>query len=175
MLLLRDMKESDIEDYVRWFTVETEWGNWDAPWEPFDTDEETERRNWTEYYDSIKDLTKDTVRRKYEIESEGKHIGWISSYTDLEYLENNDKIPAIGIDIPERGYRNHGCGAEAFRLYIDYLKEYGYHSFYTQTWSGNAAMMRVAEKLGFKETARWKDCREVDGRQYDAITYRLDL
>jgi len=33
MLILRDMKESDIEDYVRWFTTETEWGNWDSPWE----------------------------------------------------------------------------------------------------------------------------------------------
>ena len=30
---LRDMLESDIEDYVRWFTVEREWENWDAPWE----------------------------------------------------------------------------------------------------------------------------------------------
>lgn len=31
MLILRDMREEDIEDYVRWFTTETEWGNWDSP------------------------------------------------------------------------------------------------------------------------------------------------
>ena len=31
-IVLRDMIESDIEDYVRWFTVEREWENWDAPW-----------------------------------------------------------------------------------------------------------------------------------------------
>lgn len=30
-IILRDMIESDIEDYVRWFTVEREWENWDAP------------------------------------------------------------------------------------------------------------------------------------------------
>ena len=24
-IILRDMVESDIEDYVRWFTTETEW------------------------------------------------------------------------------------------------------------------------------------------------------
>ena len=40
-IVLRDMIESDIEDYVRWFTVEREWENWDAPWEKEDTDEES--------------------------------------------------------------------------------------------------------------------------------------
>ena len=39
-IVLRDMIESDIEDYVRWFTVEREWENWDAPWEKEDTDAE---------------------------------------------------------------------------------------------------------------------------------------
>lgn len=38
-IILRDMIESDIEDYVRWFTVEREWENWDAPWEKENTDE----------------------------------------------------------------------------------------------------------------------------------------
>ncbi|MBR4462680.1 MAG: GNAT family N-acetyltransferase [Erysipelotrichaceae bacterium] len=175
VLVLRDMKESDIEDYVRWFTVETEWGDWDAPWEPFNTDEETERRNWTEYYHSVKELPQDRVRRKYEIESDGKHIGWICSYTDLEYVDNEEKIPAIGLDIPCVEDRKCGLGTKAFQSYLDYLKEHGYRSFYTQTWSGNQAMIRLAGKLGFNEIARKKDHREVDGRKYDAITYRLDL
>ncbi|MBP5490257.1 MAG: hypothetical protein J6Y10_06625 [Lachnospiraceae bacterium] len=33
MVELRDMTERDIEDYVRWFTTETEWMKTDAPWE----------------------------------------------------------------------------------------------------------------------------------------------
>ena len=49
-IILRDMIESDIEDYVRWFTVEREWENWDAPWEKEDTCKETERKRWMEYY-----------------------------------------------------------------------------------------------------------------------------
>ena len=53
-IVLRDMIESDIEDYVRWFTVEREWENWDAPWEKEDTDEESERRSWGSYYESVK-------------------------------------------------------------------------------------------------------------------------
>ena len=30
-ITLHDMIASDIEDYVRWFTVEREWENWNAP------------------------------------------------------------------------------------------------------------------------------------------------
>ena len=50
-----------------------------------------------------------------------------------------------------------------------------HNSFYTQTWSGNLAIVRVAEKLGFKEVCRKENYREVNGKMYDAITWRLDL
>lgn len=36
-------------------------------------------------------------------------------------------------------------------------------------------MIRVAEKLGFKEVYRKKDYREVNEKWYDAITFRLNL
>lgn len=55
-IILRDMIESDIEDYVRWFTTETEWSNTDAPWEPIESDEKTERTSWREYYESVKEF-----------------------------------------------------------------------------------------------------------------------
>ena len=32
-IVLRDMKESDIADEIRWYTVEIDWTHWDAPWE----------------------------------------------------------------------------------------------------------------------------------------------
>lgn len=32
-VVLRDMGEADIEDEIRWNTVETQWAQWDAPWE----------------------------------------------------------------------------------------------------------------------------------------------
>lgn len=42
-VLLREYIESDIEDFIRWNTSETEWQEWDAPWEnetepPFDAE-----------------------------------------------------------------------------------------------------------------------------------------
>mgnify|MGYP003378802597 CR=1 FL=1 len=37
-IILRDMLKSDLEDYVHWFTSETEWVNTDAPWGPMESD-----------------------------------------------------------------------------------------------------------------------------------------
>ena len=95
MIVLRDMIESDIEDYVRWFTAETEWMDWDAPWENEETTPEAEREGWTEYFERIKTLPKDALRWKFEIELDGRHVGWVSRYFDLDYVENPEKIPAV--------------------------------------------------------------------------------
>ena len=79
-IVLRDMIESDIEDYVRWFTVEREWENWDAPWEKEDTNAEAERKSWTERYESRKNLLDDARRYRLEIEWNGRHIGSVNAY-----------------------------------------------------------------------------------------------
>lgn len=86
-IILRDMIESDIEDYVRWFTTETERAKTDAPWEPIESDEETERASWLEYYKSVKDLPDDVRRWKFEIERNDRHIGWVSAYPIDENYE----------------------------------------------------------------------------------------
>ncbi len=176
MIRLRDMIPSDIEDYVRWFTVETEWGTeWDAPWEWEETTEEAERESWTEYFGQVRDLPEDVPRKKFEIELDGRHVGWVSRYFDLDYVENPEKIPAVGIDVPERDARGCGVGTEALRQFIEYLKHCGYRRVYTQTWSGNVRMLRVAEKLGFVPYACVKDLRTVRGQKYDALTLKLEL
>lgn len=175
MTELRDMRESDIADYVRWFTTETEWGNWDAPWEPLEGSAEEQRKSWTEYYESVKALPDDAVRRKFEIDCGGVHIGWICRYQDLEYAENPEGYPALGLDIPDQTHRGNGNGTKAMRMFLDYLYGHGYRHFYTQTWSGNPAMIRLAEKLGFREVRRIRDYREVNGQKFDAITFRLDV
>ena len=176
MITLRDMCESDIEDYVRWFTKDTGWMLFDAPWEEIpETTEEEERKGWTEYYESVKNLPEDTVRWKYDVDLDGKHIGWVCWYDDLDYVENPEGIRAVGIDLPEESVYNRGAGTEALRQFIRYLKEHGSASVYTQTWSGNTRMLRVAEKLGFTEVYRKKGFREVNGQKYDAVTLKLDL
>lgn len=167
------MLESDIEDYVRWYTVETEWSDWDAPWEPIEETEESARGRFTAYYEKVKGREPDAERRNFEIECDGRHIGWVSRYTDLGEWENPGQYPAVGIDIPELEAR--GVGTEALRQFIEYLHAHGHNVIYTQTWSGNARMLRVAEKLGFREVYRKEGDCEVRGKTYDALTLRLDL
>ena len=210
MIKLRNMTEEDIEDYVRWFTTETEWMKTDAPWEfeeivaasadataakaakaSEEASDETagaiagesaespaaaaERASWTEYYEQVRSLPEDAFRWKFEIEVNGRHVGWVSSYDDLEYVDNPDEIPAIGIDIPDTTVWNKGVATEALRQFIDYFRAHGYRRLYTQTWSGNYAMLRVAAKLGFTEHYRKKNHRTVRGRQYDAVTLVVEV
>lgn len=72
------------------------------------------------------------------------------------------------------------CGAVAsprprFACISTTSKNRGYTCAYTQTWSGNHAMLRVAEKLGFTEYFRKKNHRTVNGEQYDAVTLKIEL
>ena len=111
-----------------------------------------------------------TVVYWYEIEYNGQHIGWVSHYFDLEYLDNKERIPAIGIDIPEKSIYNRGVGTEALKQFMDYLSKAGYKHFYIQTWSGNKRMLHVAEKLGFKVYFVKKNHRLINNEMYDAVT-----
>ena len=180
-IILRDMIETDIEDYVRWFTTETEWSNTDAPWEPIESDEETERVSWKEYFESVRDLPDDVRRWKFEIEWNGRHIGWVSSYPIDESYEWIGEIQdgqivhrAIGIDICEPDVWGRGIGTDALVAFINYYFDSGVTELYTQTWSGNARMIRCGTKLGFVECNRYVGIREVEGKTYDALTFRLE-
>ncbi|MBQ2202118.1 MAG: GNAT family N-acetyltransferase, partial [Clostridia bacterium] len=108
-------------------------------------------------------------------ELDGRHVGWVCRYFDLGDVDNPEKIPAVGIDVPERDARGCGVGTEALREFIEYLRANGARRVYTQTWSGNARMLRVAEKLGFVPYACVKDLRTVRGQKYDALTLKLEL
>ena len=181
-IILRDMIKSDIEDYVRWFTMEREWENWDAPWEKEDTSEENERKSWTEYHESVKDIPSDELRWKFEIEWDGRHIGWVSSYMideNYKWISVDTIQPgqtvyrAIGIDLCETDVWSNGIGTNALRVFMNYFFENGVDELYTQTWSGNVRMLRCAEKLGFVECNRNVSTREVDGQKYDGLTFRV--
>ncbi len=180
-IVLRDMIESDIEDYVRWFTTEREWENWDAPWEKEEADEEAERASWRKYYESVKNLSEDACRWKFEIQWHGRHIGWCSSYRidgKFEWVgkiqEGQTVYRAVGIDICEPDIWGGGIGTNALRAFINYYFDKGENELYTQTWSGNVRMIRCAEKLGFTECHREIDFREVNGQKYDGLTFRLE-
>ena len=182
-VLLRDMEEKDIDDDIRWNTVETAWGLWDAPWEmeevfaAFDPEKyRAEQLAWIA-------KPKPDHRLSLELDAGGVHIGSVGSYCLDGHLEwktlNAGEDPAgqrwaVGIDICESAYWGGGWGAKALTGYILYHLSAGYTDLYTQTWSGNTRMIRLAEKLGFRECRRLPGLRTVRGAVYDGLTFRLD-
>ena len=181
-IILRDMLETDIEDYVRWFTTEVKWSDFDAPWEQVSGDPEEERKGWAEYYEAVKDMPEKAIRWKFEIEYQGRHIGWVSAsmidenydwiaFSDIQ--EGQTVYRAIGIDICDPNAWGKGIGTRALNAFIGYYFRNGLDSLYTQTWSGNTRMIRCAEKLGFTECDRRAGQREANGKKYDSLTFRL--
>lgn len=183
-IVLRDMKESDIEDDIRWNTVETDWAHWDAPWESepdlLTFDPEEYRRK-----ESAK-LAKpfDDIRWGFEIDTkEGKHIGAVNSYMingDYEWMPINKAKPGeklfrtVGLDICESAFCGKGLGTEALSAFILYYLQNGESEIFTQTWSGNIRMVKCAEKLGFKVCRKKENFRHVRGKDYDGLTFRLN-
>lgn len=110
-IILRDFIESDIEDYVRWFTKDIEWMGWYAPWEnDKDYYEEMEKANWSNYYYNSLKEPDNRIRTRFEIcinDEKKTHIGWVSSYhSDNDYNYTKESVyRAIGIDIIPEQYR----------------------------------------------------------------------
>ena len=161
-IILRYIKAEDIADYIRWTTIETEWCDWDAPWEEDNLDEFVERQRI-----AIKEIHQ--IYGKLKIDTiEGRHIGWVSSY----FIDADKTKLGVGIDIVSIDDRGKGYGENALTLFMAYLFKVE-SKLYIQTWSGNVAMLRLIEKIGFSEINREKDCREVRGKKYDAITLSI--
>ncbi|HWQ59162.1 MAG TPA: GNAT family protein [Clostridia bacterium] len=183
-VILRDMIASDADDRVRWQTVETEWLDWDAPWEsdpaslfyaPFD---ETAYRALCAQR-LARARGERAMRVSFEIcvnDARETHIGWCNSYgIDEEYrFSPTGRRRAIGIDIPPLEARHKGYATAAWTLFIDYFFSQGLREVYTQTWSGNARVLGLIQKLGFAEADCKPGARLVRGEYYDALTFRLD-
>lgn len=157
---IRPIREEDL--YRMWELTfkenNPEWKKWDAPYYPhnpvpFDT--------FMERKDNIVDQND-----YWAIEADGKLIGMVSYYWEHEpslWLE-------MGILIYEPEYWSGGYGTKALTMWIDHLfNEMPLVRVGLTTWSGNARMIRVAEKLGMTMEARIRKVRYWEGVYYDSI------
>lgn len=185
-IILRDMVEQDIEDDIRWNTIEKEWELWDEPWEqdePFDLEQFRENQ-----FSTLQQLERlkasGTFRWSLEIDFEdGTHIGAVdtylidSNYNRIAQKDLKNKQPfyyALGIAIFEPSYWSKGLGTQALTAYIQHHLDYNNDEIYLQTWSGNKRMIQVAKKLGFSICDSQENIRQVRGQYYDALTLKLD-
>jgi len=70
--------------------------------------------------------------------------------------------------------RGQGVGSAAARMWID--ETFGMpdvHVLTATTWSGNAAMLALGKKLGFRECSRVPEARRWRGARYDSVQMAL--
>ncbi len=184
-VILRDLCRGDIERRILWETQQTEWQQWDAPWEYEETGGQASLA-WLEAYrehlesrvQELRWMDEQQLRRGFEIalaSDSGKSIGWCNSYfLKDDFTSGPDgRYLAVGIDLPAPESRGKGYGTQALALFLEYLFCAGFSELYTQTWSGNIPMIHVAENLGFQGFDRKRGIRQVRGKRYDALTFRL--
>ena len=184
-IVLRDYRESDIEDEVRWNTVDTAWGDWDAPWEPFpDLSADDLRQRGRKRLQAVPE--EGALRWRLEIATaDGAHIGTVAAYLmteDFQWREHGpeeapgpDTPVALGLDIMDSACWSGGWGTRALTAWARHWLDRGCRELYTQTWSGNTRMIGLANKLGFSEYLRKPGIRQVRGGAYDGLTFRLDV
>ena len=150
-VILRYVKEMDIENYIRWATIETEWLKW-----------EREVRDMSQFVQYKRDCLVDGWYFWGQMEVEtvcGEHIGWVTCYD--AYLDG-EEVDAVGIVLPSNSQRKKGNGLYALTAYMSHLFQKS-HTLYVETRSDNIAMIRLAEKVGFTEAgldkvAEMDDC-----------------
>ena len=178
-IILRDFREADIDDEIRWMNVDTAWMKADTPWEGFEPVDEAElRRDWME---NLRNMPPDAVRYRMEIEAEGRHVGFVSAYfidenyewiSFMDIREDSKVYLALGIEICESAYWCRGFGTKALAAFMQYHADHGESTFVLETWSDNHRMVGCAEKLGFAICKRDAGARMVDGKSYDAIVMK---
>lgn len=180
-IILRDRVEADIDDWIRWYNVETEWVSWDAPDEVFDPVDPDEYRAL-----ELKRLREPLpeFRNFFEVATaDGHHIGTVVSYAigeNWEWISWADADASgpirwtLGIDLCERAFWGRGYGTQALIAFVRHFLNHHISPLYLQTWSGNHRMVHVAKKLGFAECNRVVGNCRAGEVNYDTLTFRLD-
>lgn len=181
-IVLRDMRESDIADWIRWYNVEIEWSDWDAPDEALEPVDAVAYRE--EMYQFLSQ-PQQGFRNFFELDTaEGKHIGMVTSYAIDENFKWQSWQDAhasgklrftLGVDICDSSVWGRGLGTQALTAFVQHFLDNGKDELYVQTWSGNVRMVRCAEKLGFTVCHREIGSRHIRGGIYDGLTFQLDL
>jgi len=171
-VILRDWKVSDFEYYRYWMSPEHEWHKFDGPYYPRTTKEEVE--------ESIEKLSNQITNNNFEIPrrslivtstNSDQLIGRVNCYWESK----ETKWLCIGIGIYDDSLWGTGLGADALKIWINYL--FSAHEDIVRldlrTWSGNIGMIKLAQKLGFKQEACFRKARIVDGKYYDSLVYGI--
>lgn len=165
-IFLRSSLDADVERFVKWHTIETDWLQWDSPWANHQADPDEIRAR----IKRILARPRPKIWRRLQIcLANGAHIGSV-----MTFFENKEER-FIGIFIAEKDCWGRGLGEQALKLWLAYLFNVTAENWiYCGTWSGNHRMIKLAAKCGFVEIDKQKNLRQIAGKYYDGITFKLE-
>ena len=163
---LRRRTLDDIPLFLKWKQMNGEAKAFDAPWEKLEPEEEYIDRTTK----SIQKETADRVSMAVVIDSNQRQIGTVNSYGD----KGNPDHMYVGISIYEDTLISKGLGTEALKLWISFQFETrNLHHIGLETWSFNKRMIRVAEKLSFKNEGCEREMRKWNGEWLDKLHFGI--
>lgn len=170
-ILLRDWTINDLNEFQKWQLPGLKWQSLDGPYYHKNVDES---QAITEHLKThITNLDFENPRMQLAISdiSSNKILGKVASY--WESIETN--WLCIGIVIFDPDFWGKGVGADAMKLWIDYLFENRPEivRLDMRTWSGNSGLIGLAKKLHFTQEACFRQARIVDGKYYDGLGFGI--
>ena len=159
-LEIRKITEKDLPELwaLAFKDKNPEWKKWDAPY--FEHEALSYENFLYQKYDYLNQPSRQAVL------VDGEFIGIVTYY----YEDEMKKWLEVGIVLYAGKQWGKGIGTRVLRLWIDHLfSQVDLPRIGLTTWSGNARMMRVAEKLGMTMEARVRKVRYYDGEYYDSI------
>lgn len=173
-VVLRPWLAEDLPVYREWLRPHHEWHLWDGPYYARPTDDEADeivaRRAREIEMDGAAASTPDLPPRSLVVASaaDGSFWGTVSWYWESQETE----WARIGVVLHDPAVRGRGAGTAAIERWTTMLfSTTGWRRLDLATWSGNHAMSRVAERLGFTLEARFRRARVVRGEVYDSLVY----
>jgi len=169
---LRDWIIEDVEMFAKWLQPGHRWQALDGPYYKKPTEDEiptiierTKKR--------IQDNQFPDPRSRLVIADAqtNQMLGQVTHY----WISQETYWLAAGIVIYDPDQWGQGLGFDSLGLWTDYIfaSMPKLVRLDLQTWSGNAGLMRLAEKLGYQLEGCFRKARIVNGEYYDALGYGI--
>ncbi len=163
---LRNITYGDVDDEINWFTENTNWMISDTPWEDVQKVDVPNFKQQTINY--INSIDPSKFFNRLEIEVDGVHVGFVSSYP-----YNNNR--AIGVEICNEQYQNKKIGRLALSQFIKYHFENNIFNIYLETHNMNLKMIKSSESIGFEIVEVNDNYFNTDSISYDRIVLKLNV
>lgn len=167
---LRDWKAKDLDLLGHWLKPGHPWQDLNGPYYP--------RRTTAELELMIDSKRRSISSGKWPVPRKDVAIAQCQSDDLLGrviwYWQSQETFwLSLGIQLWDPALWGRGLGYEALGLWSGYLLAAmpELARLDLRTWSGNERMIRLAEKLGYREEARFRKARLIDGKHYDALGF----